>query len=49
MVRPAAPMRLNEVPAGTEEVTHRILYFYGLTLSIFDLPAHKAAIIVIPE
>ena len=35
MVRPAAPMRPNEVPAGTEEVTHRISYFYSLTLVNF--------------
>ena len=27
VVRPAAPMRPNEDPAGTEEATHHITYF----------------------
>ena len=35
VVCPAAPMRPNEVPAGTEEATHRITYFYSLTLIDF--------------
>ena len=35
MVHPAAPMRSDEVTAGTEEATYCILYFYNLTLVDF--------------